>query len=190
MEYYQEIILLPEPEISLRFLWTKVFTQLHLAFVSHKTADGDFPYAVSFPDYEGLKLGDKVRVFAKTEEKLNELGLEKMLERLDDYVKLRSIRPVPSKKVKTYAVYRRQHQENSCTQKAKRYAKRHDISLDEAEKLINEKADYINLPYIQMDSLTNHNRFCLFISKKELEQPTDGNFTAYGLSTGATVPEF
>ena len=36
MEYYQEITLLPCAEVSLAFLWTKVFTQLHIAFADEK----------------------------------------------------------------------------------------------------------------------------------------------------------
>ena len=51
MEYYQEITLLPCAEVSLAFLWTKVFTQLHIAFADEKNKSGHNPYAVSFPEY-------------------------------------------------------------------------------------------------------------------------------------------
>ena len=43
MEYYQEITLLPCAEVSLAFLWTKVFTQLHIAFADEKNKSGHFP---------------------------------------------------------------------------------------------------------------------------------------------------
>ena len=52
MEYYQEITLLPCAEVSLAFLWTKVFTQLHIAFADEKNKSGHVPYAISFPEYE------------------------------------------------------------------------------------------------------------------------------------------
>lgn len=42
MEYYQEITLLPCAEVSLAFLWTKVFTQLHIAFADEKIKAGMF----------------------------------------------------------------------------------------------------------------------------------------------------
>ena len=36
MLYYQEITLLPDAETSVNFLWTKVFTQLHIALADRK----------------------------------------------------------------------------------------------------------------------------------------------------------
>lgn len=59
MEYYQEITLLPCAEVSLAFLWTKVFTQLHIAFADEKNKSGHNPYAVSFPEYRETDLGEK-----------------------------------------------------------------------------------------------------------------------------------
>lgn len=59
MEYYQEITLLPCAEVSLAFLWTKVFTQLHIAFADEKNKSGHNPYAVSFPEYRETGLGEK-----------------------------------------------------------------------------------------------------------------------------------
>ena len=40
MNYYQEIQLLPNGEVSLAFLWTKMFTQLHLALVEEQRREG------------------------------------------------------------------------------------------------------------------------------------------------------
>ena len=39
MQFYQEITLLPDVEISPYFLWTKVYTQIHLAFVMQKDVE-------------------------------------------------------------------------------------------------------------------------------------------------------
>ena len=97
MEYYQEITLLPCAEVSLAFLWTKVFTQLHIAFADEKNKSGHNPYAVSFPEYRETGLGEKIRVFAEAQE-LERLNLSKVLGHLFDYVHCTSIRKVPERK--------------------------------------------------------------------------------------------
>lgn len=50
MEYYQEITLLPCAEVSLAFLWTKVFTQLHIAFADEKIKADITPMPFHFPN--------------------------------------------------------------------------------------------------------------------------------------------
>ena len=112
MEYYQEITLLPCAEVSLAFLWTKVFTQLHIAFADEKNKSGHNPYAVSFPEYRETDLGEKIRVFAEAQE-LERLNLSKVLGRLLDYVHCTSIRKVPERKLRGYAVYSRYQPEGS-----------------------------------------------------------------------------
>ena len=157
MEYYQEITLLPCAEVSLAFLWTKVFTQLHIAFADEKNKSGHNPYAVSFPEYRETDLGEKIRVFAEAQE-LERLNLPKVLGRLLDYVHCTSIRKVPERKVqerKIYAVYSRYQPEGSIRVKAKRYAKRHPgVTIEEAARLLQGKRKSVRLPYIQMKSFS------------------------------------
>ena len=157
MEYYQEITLLPCAEVSLAFLWTKVFTQLHIAFADEKNKSGHNPYAFSFPEYRETGLGEKIRVFAEAQE-LERLNLSKVLGRLLDYVHCTSIRKVPERKVqerKTYAVYSRYQPEGSIRVKAKRYAKRHPgVTIEEAARLLQGKRKSVRLPYIWSILLT------------------------------------
>lgn len=164
MEYYQEITLLPCAEVSLAFLWTKVFTQLHIAFADEKNKSGHNPYAVSFPEYRETGLGEKIRVFAEAQE-LERLNLSKVLGRLLDYVHCTSIRKVPERKVqkrKTYAIYSRYQPEGSIRVKAKRYAKRHPgVTIEEAARLLQGKRKSVRLPYIQMKSLSRGGTFSL-----------------------------
>lgn len=164
MEYYQEITLLPCAEVSLAFLWTKVFTQLHIAFADEKNKSGHNPYAVSFPEYRETGLGEKIRVFAEAQE-LERLNLFKVLGRLLDYVHCTSIRKVPERKVqerKTYAIYSRYQPEGSIRVKAKRYAKRHPgVTIEEAARLLQGKRKSVRLPYIQMKSLSRGGTFSL-----------------------------
>lgn len=193
MEYYQEITLLPCAEVSLAFLWTKVFTQLHIAFADEKNKSGHNPYAVSFPEYRETDLGEKIRVFAEAQE-LERLNLYKVLGRLLDYVHCTSIRKVPERKVqerKTYAIYSRYQPEGSIRVKAKRYAKRHPgVTIEEAARLLQGKRKSVRLPYIQMKSFSRGGTFSLFIKKRVEEESALTECGTYGLSNNRTVPEF
>lgn len=191
MRYYQEVTILPSQEVSAAFIWTKAYRQLHIGLVALKDGNGNVPIGVSFPDYQlaPCRLGCKLRIFAEEESALEALGLEKLLARLRDYIHITKIRPVPARP-KGYAVYRRVHSAKSAAQKARRYAKRHGISCEEAEALFPQEHPEGKLPYLQLDSLTNKNRFSLFIAKEATEQTVQGPFNVYGLSAGATVPEF
>ncbi|NMU26494.1 type I-F CRISPR-associated endoribonuclease Cas6/Csy4, partial [Vibrio parahaemolyticus] len=51
MDYYQEITLLPDADISLGFIWQNVFQPVHLALVDNKIAGHQSAIAVSFPEY-------------------------------------------------------------------------------------------------------------------------------------------
>lgn len=193
MEYYQEITLLPCAEVSLAFLWTKVFTQLHIAFADEKNKSGHNPYAVSFPEYRETGLGEKIRVFAEAQE-LERLNLSKVLRHLLDYVHCTSIRKVPERKVqerKTYAIYSRYQPEGSIRVKAKRYAKRHPgVTIEEAARLLQGKRKSARLPYIQMKSLSRGGTFSLFIKKRVEKESALTECGTYGLSNNRTVPEF
>ena len=190
MEYYQEITLLPCAEVSLAFLWTKVFTQLHIAFPDEKNKSEHNPYAVSFPEYRETGLGEKIRVFAEAQE-LERLNLSKVLGRLFDYVHCTGIRKVPERKLRGYAVYSRYQPEGSIRVKARRYAKRHPgVTIEEAARLLQGKRKSVRLPYIQMKSFSRGGTFSLFIKKRVEEESALTECGTYGLSNNRTVPEF
>lgn len=193
MKYYQELTILPSYDITSYVIWGKVYQQLHLGFVSELNSDGNIKIGVSFPEYriengKGI-LGNKLRVFADSESELEKLTINKLLLRLVDYIHLTRIREVP-KKIKGYAVYSRFHRENSQEQKSRRFAKRHNISYEEALKNFSAYSLYCKWPYIQMQSLTNRQLFKLFIKKEVVEEAMSDSFGSYGLSTESTVPEF
>ena len=52
MEYYQELTILPDPEISPYFIWTKLYTQLHIALADLYNTQGISSIGVSFPNYK------------------------------------------------------------------------------------------------------------------------------------------
>lgn len=211
MKYYQELTILPCAEVPAYFIWSKVYQQLHLGFASHQDEHGHVPIGISFPDYQELStgknncrkplsaekskglptcaFGHRLRLFAMEESSLQEFAVRDRLARLADYVHITSIRPIPSV-LKGYANYRRFHQKNSAEQKARRYAKRHNISYEEALALFPAREFDKNIPYIQLKSLTNKNPFRLFIKKDFREKNIENAFGSYGLSDISTVPEF
>lgn len=212
MRFYLEITLLPNPEVGLNFLWSKVFQQLHLGFVERLDSNKRGAIGVGFPKHctEGkrLGLGDKCRMFAEDEAALERFNAPQRLSRLSDYVHCTGIRPVPAK-LAGYAVYRRERPKTNPERLARRYAKRHGLDLESALTTTVElkapagDASYpttfryadmavpsVALPFICLQSLSGGQTFVLWIAKTEAAVPVAGGFSAYGLSSVATVPEF
>ena len=81
MNYYQEISLLSNVDVSLYFLWKKVYRQVHLALVEHKNIRNTSSVGVSFPGYnvEKNSLGRKLRLFSENEEVLKCMQLDQKL---------------------------------------------------------------------------------------------------------------
>lgn len=194
INYYQELSLLPQEEINIHFLWSKVFQQIHLGLVEMQDNQKQVPIGVSFPEYvvdeKYSLLGGKCRLFAQDETTLVHFNVAKWLARLSDYVHCTSIRPVP-KKLKRYAIYQRQQPKTSKERLARRYAVRHNVSYDEALLRYNEMAHKsITTPFIRLKSLSSDKTFCLWIRKTTVSEPSGTTYSSYGLSKKATVPEF
>jgi CRISPR-associated endonuclease Csy4 len=194
MRFYLEITLLPNPEVGINFLWSKVFQQIHLGLVEIQDEQGRVPIGLSFPDYViGEKhslLGGKVRLLAKDEATLNQFNAAKWLSRLSDYVHCTSIRPVPEK-IMGYAIYQREQPKTSNERLARRYAKRHSVDYDTAlERYSAMTHKTIATPFIRLKSLSGDQAFCLWIKKTVVAEPSGSTFSSYGLSAIASVPEF
>ena len=204
MKFYLEITLLPNPEVGVNFLWSKVFQQIHLGLVEIQDDQGQVLIGLSFPEYViGDKyslLGSKLRLFANDEAKLNQFDAVKWLARLSDYVHCTSVRPVPEKLI-GYAIYQREQPKTNPERLARRYARR----LAEREKRAEVDADYetaltryskrhrqtINSPFIQLKSLSSDNNFCIWVKKVPVDaQSSTTKFISYGLSSISTLPEF
>lgn len=192
MKYYQELTLLPDYEMSINFLWSKLYQKLHLLLATNKN-NRNGNVGVSFPQYtikdKVYSLGDKLRLFAETREELENIDLKEAFNLYKDYLHITSIRKVPESCSK-YVVYKRYHVESSREQKARRYAARHNVSFDDAMIIFPKDSYDCNLPYIQLKSCTNANKFRLYIKKVEVPAEIQGTFSAYGLSSEASVPEF
>lgn len=219
MKYYQEITLIDSADIRFFELWSKLYTQLHLALVEQAKATygegathGDI--GVSFPEYKCFEkngktismLGSKLRVFAKTEAELQQLNLGKWCERLLDHVHIKSTAKVPA--VTEYVIAKRFRQEKNLDSKTHNFAKKHnktfeevklsriehisrkyDISMEEAQRRYEKPVLEIR-PYIRMKSGKNGNTFSLEIEQTKAEGVVTGTFNTYGMSPTTTVPHW
>lgn len=196
MNYYLELTIIGNPELTPYQIWSKLYTQLHLAFVEQKDEQDKVGYGVSFPQYRTLAdkkiayLGYKLRVFAPTEQALSALNLDKWLERLVDYIHISSIRSVPND-IKGYANYYRATPKMILDERITHQAKRHGVPYHKAaERFEGYKEQSLVYPHIQLTSQTNHQSYPLYIGKQAAEILTDGRFGTYGLSRTSSVPEF
>lgn len=214
MRFYCEITLLPNPEVNLNFLWSKVFQQIHLGLVEMQDNQKRVPIGVSFPEYViGEKysvLGGKLRLFAQDETTLDRFGAARWLSRLSDYVHYTGIRSVPEK-LKGYALYQREQPKTSKERLARRYASRHSMDYEivlngsvELSVKSGSKADCekklmrysemphktVTTPFIRLKSLSSDKTFCLWIKKTMASDPLGNTYSSYGLSATSTVPEF
>jgi len=194
MKQYIEITLLPNPEVDVHFLWSKVYLQLHLALVEIKDADSLVPVGVSFAEYRSDEkhslLGSKLRVFSSDKSQLEKLNLNHWFNRLSDYVHITSIRTVPSEH--GYVVVRRVHTPANVGNLARRYAKRHSISLETALELYTnyDPKQPTRLPFIKVKSLSSANDFTLCIQQNAKATAISGLYSTYGLSGTSTVPHW
>lgn len=197
MKYYQEITLIDQAEISSYFIWSKLYTQLHIALAEIKDTNNKVNIGVSFPQYifekndknSKVNLGKKLRIFAQNEADLKKFDLKKWLDRLTDYVHITSIREVPEN-IKSYAIYKRKQVKTNAERLARHRVKRGDIGFDEALARYSNVVTTTDLPFVQMKSLTSDQMFKLFIEKQNSEKLDKQVFSTYGLSSESSVPEF
>jgi len=192
MNYFQDITLLPDAEITTYFLWHKVFQQIHLALAKIKNTNNPSLIGVDFPGYAVVKnsLGETLRLISKNKDLLKQMQCEKWLAPLKDYVHIRSIRPVPER-VSGYACFKNVKPKSNKEKLARRRAKRKGESFQVALAHYDDfEEQQSKLPYINMISQTNKHHFRLFIEKQEMKEPQAGRFSCYGLSNQTTVPIF
>lgn len=221
MKFFQEITLLESDNKTFFTLWNKLYTQLHLALVEQQNSDKTVDIGVSFPEYRCFErnnkkiaiLGGKLRVFANSQDALEQLNLAHWLSRLADYVHITSIKEVPNH-VSEYLQVARYRPNLNMERLTRRFMRREskragrEISFEEAQEMQNQrlvdeakvsleeaKSRYTNpvvkdLPYIKMKSLSGEREFSLLINQQPVERHQKGSFSTYGLSSKATVPNW
>ncbi|WP_072281253.1 type I-F CRISPR-associated endoribonuclease Cas6/Csy4 [Rappaport israeli] len=193
MTVYQEITLIANADISPYFLWSKVMTQLHIALANIKNKHGINTIGISFPNYRYeqkngktfASLGDKVRIFAQSEDDLDKLALPLRLAWLIDYIHLTTIKPVGNKA--TAQVIVKRYRPVNFEKQVREFAEFRGISLQEARQhCLEYKKPNQFYPYITLTSQTNEHPYQLSIWQEKI--PLDGfsdknaTFNSYGLN--------
>jgi len=207
MNYYQDITLIADQEISLHFIWEKLYRQLHLALVENliikeiKTSNNGeeieikiSKVGVCFPKYQQEKkhLGNKLRLMALEKKELEKLNLDNYFDRLADYVHQTSIKAIPIDKITGYAFFKREQVKSNYQRLAKRRANKMQISHEQAFKFFAKKMEVKSkAPFIYLKSLRGGERYPLFIAMEETYKKSDNaEFSSYGLSRNSSLPIF
>jgi len=194
MNYYVDIKLFSDSEVTLGFVWKKLYAQMHLALVEVRDENNLVSVGFSFPKYKEkvFPLGDELRIFANTKDELEGLDLNRWLERLLDYVSVSPIKEVPLT-VNEFVTFGRKQFKVNAERLARRQAKRKGISFEEALKNyenFDEEKKKTKLPFVNIKSLSSDREMKVFIQKSDKKERKEGQFSTYGLSNEVTVPWF
>ncbi len=186
MKHYLDITLLPDSEITLGFIWFKVYQQVHIALADNKNSDNKSDIALSFPQYfekdKTYPLGNKLRLLSPTAELLDKLSISTWLKRFVDHTHITSIKAVPES-ITDYACFSRKQVATNISRLARRRAKRHEVTFEQAlQHYANFEDKNTKLPYINVKSLSKDEQFRLFIEGELSKKSKRGDFTCYGLS--------
>ncbi|OBX79020.1 type I-F CRISPR-associated endoribonuclease Cas6/Csy4 [Moraxella atlantae] len=199
MKYYQEITLIAD-DIPFFELWSKVYTQLHIALADIKNQHGIDGIGISFPNYKYEEkdgktfatLGNKLRVFANTIDELDKLALPVWLARLIDYVHLTTVKEVGDKATGNVVV--RRYRYKDFDKKVAEFAQFKGISEEKAlAHCRTHKRPIKRYPFITLKSETNHSDFKLSIWQEATQHPKTGGFNTYGINNqtnNVTVPHW
>lgn len=187
MDSYIELQLLPDPEFHANVLMNALFAKLHRGLVS----SGEGRIGVSFPDVEqkGIGLGGRLRLHG-TATDLERLMAANWLQGMRDHLSCSLVSSVPANAA--YRVVRRVQAKSSPERERRRLIARKRISAETAVLAIPDSAaEMLRLPYVLLTSQSTQQQFRLFIEHLPVQkEPVGGAFSAYGLSSTASVPWF
>ncbi|WP_352339049.1 type I-F CRISPR-associated endoribonuclease Cas6/Csy4 [Psychrobacter sp. 16-MNA-CIBAN-0192] len=199
LNYFQEITIIPDPEIAPYFIWGKLFTQLHIALADVKNNHKIDSIGISFPDYhyddkneQSSKLGLKLRVFAPNQKDLETLNLDNWLSRLTDYVHVKGIKEVPRDKIMGYVSVHR-YRFKPIEVQAQTLADKLKVCYEEAMAIVVKRKAELKLPFIRMFSESNKTHYPLQILQQPSEEDVTGGFNVYGMNgmrDSVTVPQW
>ncbi len=187
MDRYCDITILPDPEFSSHSLMNELFARLHLALHDLQSSD----IGVSFPHVNAQRpcLGDLLRLHG-SDAALSALLRLNWLGGVRDHISLGSPALTPGDV--QHRTVRRVQSKSNPERLRRRYAKRHNMNIEEARVLIPDtSAKLLRLPFLSLRSRSTGQPFRLFVEHGPLcPEPTAGSFSQYGLSAGASVPWF
>jgi CRISPR-associated endonuclease Csy4 len=186
MDHYVDIEVRPDPEFPANQLMSALYAKLHRAFVAQGGNIG-----VSLPGVveAGAHLGTRLRLHGEIGS-LATLLASDWLAGMRDHVALEQPARVPDSA--QHRVVKRVQVKSSPDRLRRRLMRRHGFSEQEACQRIPEGvARLTRLPFVQLRSTSTGQSFRLFIDHGPiLPSSTPGEFNAYGLSQGATIPWF
>jgi CRISPR-associated endonuclease Csy4 len=187
MNHYVDIEVRPDPEFPAHQLMSALYAKLHRALVAKKSTD----IGVSFPsiDAQAPHLGTRLRLHASTAA-LSALMDSDWLAGMRDHVMLMPPALVPP--AAQHRAVRRVQVKSSPERLRRRLMRRHGIDEQQARQRIpDESARLAHLPFTQLRSTSTGQNFMLFLEHGPLQPgAVSGDFNAYGLSHGATIPWF
>lgn len=187
MDSYIELQLLPDPEFPANMLMNALFAKLHRGLVS----SGEGRIGVSFPDVaqKGIGLGVRLRLHG-TAPDLECLMAANWLQGMRDHLSCSPVNLVPANAA--YRIVRRVQAKSSPERERRRLIARKGISAEAAVQAIPDSAaEMLRLPYLLLTSQSTEQQFRLFVEHLPVQKDAVwGTFSAYGLSSTATVPWF
>jgi CRISPR-associated endonuclease Csy4 len=201
MNYYQDLILLPDEEVPIFFIRNKIYQKLHKAIFDLNAND----IGVSFPNVvvnkkdkiPNLLLGNKIRIHS-TKNTLDELQNLSWIGGLSGYCKISETLPVPDK-IKGYQTISRirQTMTNAKLKNRIEYQKNNgdlktdkDIQEYRSQYLAKMFKTSLDNPYLELSS-SKGGLYRIYLHFGEIQNnDSDGEFNNFGLSKTATVPIF
>ena len=183
MDHYVEIKVLRDPDFLEAVIMNELFSKLHRALGKH----GQGKIGVSFPDH-GKILGPRIRLHGG-KEALEEFMQTRWIMGMTDYCCVSDVRPVPSQT--SFCTVRRVQAKSAYNKRKRSVAKGWLDESDAQKRIPDSQQRRLDLPYAQLRSLSNGNMMRVYIEhSKPVQQSVTGPFSAYGLSSTATVPWF
>lgn len=187
MDHYVDIEVRPDPEFPASQLMSALYAKLHRALVAQRCNR----IGVSFPnvEVEAPHLGTCLRLHGNLAV-LSTLLASDWLTGMRDHVALTPPMRVPDSS--HHRIVKRVQVKSSPERLRRRLMRRQDLNEQEAlKRLPDESAHFTNLPFVQLRSTSTGQSFRLFIDHDPVQSDAvPGEFNAYGLSQGATIPWF
>lgn len=187
LTHYLDIHLRPDPEFPANQLLAALYAKLHRGLVQLNSDD----VAVSFPGYSGkpFGLGKTLRLMGSAE-RLKQLMALPWLTGMADHLQLGEVVEVPANA--EHRRLTRAQAKSNPERLRRRQMRRHGITEAQAlERIPDEAAERLNLPFITVRSASTGQSFFLFVRlSPPVPESVPGVFNAYGLSGTATIPWF
>lgn len=186
--HYIDILLRPDPEFSSAQLMNALYAKLHRALAALQATG----VGVSFPGHRqtgAVSLGTQLRLHgaAPALEQLQSLA---WLAGMRDHVILGSLEAIPP--TAQFRTVQRVQAKSNPERLRRRQMKRHGLTAEQAlEKIPEASRELLSLPYLDLHSMSTHQRYRLFIRHGNLQdQVAAGRFNTFGLSPTTTIPWF